>query len=220
MPVPGIRQASAGRKATGGNRSGSELQRSGQRGSQGAGTDLERTRIARAIDGADAGGDARTDFALRRERDPTAWKRNRPRAGTAALGEAAAEWLEIEKSRDSFTVQATEQERLVSLGGLQVRTRADRVDELPNGREIILDYKTGMVKSTGWEGDRPDEPQLPLYCATSDEPIAGAAFALIRIGELGFRGGTEEGVSLPALKGCARRRLDHSTSRWKNGGAS
>jgi ATP-dependent helicase/nuclease subunit B len=110
------------------------------------------------------------------------------------------QWLEIEKARDAFTVQATEQERLVSLGGLQVRTRADRIDQLPSGREIILDYKTGMLKWTGWEGDRPDEPQLPLYCATSAEPIAGAAFAVIRIGELAFRGATEEGASLPGLK--------------------
>jgi ATP-dependent helicase/nuclease subunit B len=110
------------------------------------------------------------------------------------------QWLDIEKTRDWFTVQATEQARPVTLGGLQIRTRADRIDQLANGREIILDYKTGIVKFAGWDGDRPDEPQLPLYCATSDEPIAGAAFALIRIGELGFRGSTEDGVSLPALK--------------------
>jgi len=110
------------------------------------------------------------------------------------------QWLDIERARDWFTVQATEQDRLVTLGGLQVRTRADRIDQLANGREIILDYKTGIVKSTGWDGDRPDEPQLPLYCASSDEPIAGAAFAVIRTGELLFRGGTEDGVSLPALK--------------------
>jgi probable DNA repair protein len=111
-----------------------------------------------------------------------------------------AEWLEIEKSRDTFTVHATEQERLVTLGGLQVRTRADRVDQLLSGREIILDYKTGQVKWSFWEGDRPDQPQLPLYCATSPEPIAGAAFAVIQTGDLGFRGITEEGVALPGLK--------------------
>ena len=76
-----------------------------------------------------------------------------------------------------------------------------------------------MVKSTGWDGDRPDEPQLPLYCATSDEPIAGAAFALIRIGELGFRGGTEEGVSLPALKGMRSetpRSFGEQIEEWRS----
>jgi len=71
---------------------------------------------------------------------------------------------------------------------------------LESGSEIILDYKTGQVKSTVWETDRPDEPQLPLYCATSTRPISGAAFAMIRTGELAFRGITGNGASLPGLK--------------------
>ncbi len=89
---------------------------------------------------------------------------------------------------------------MVSLAGLQIRTRADRVDQLANGREIILDYKTGKPTRSGWEGARPDEPQLPLYCATnaSAEPIAGAAFVQIRTGGQKFLGLTDEGVSLPA----------------------
>jgi ATP-dependent helicase/nuclease subunit B len=111
-----------------------------------------------------------------------------------------AEWLEIEESREPFVVSKTEDERLVMVNGLQVRTRADRVDELPDGRAIIVDYKTGTLSSNGWAGDRPDEPQLPLYCIGSERTIAGAAFAQIRTGELGFRGSTEEGVSLPAMR--------------------
>jgi len=109
-------------------------------------------------------------------------------------------WLDIEKSRSEFTVAGVEAERLVAIGGLQIKMRADRVDALPDGREIILDYKTGQLKSDGWEGERPDEPQLPLYCATSDKPVAGAAFAVIRVGELRFRGLTSSDFSLPSLK--------------------
>jgi hypothetical protein len=109
------------------------------------------------------------------------------------------EWLEIEKSRAEFMVGCIEAERIISIAGLQVRVRADRVDTLPDGREIILDYKTGQLKTRGWEGDRPDEPQLPLYCATSDKPVAGAAFAMIRTGELRFRGLTAQDVPLPSL---------------------
>jgi probable DNA repair protein len=111
-----------------------------------------------------------------------------------------AEWLEIEKSRSEFVVRRQEEETLVTLGGLQIKTRADRVDEAPDGRQIILDYKTGMVKFNGWDGDRPDEPQLPLYCATSDQPIAGASFVLIRVGELAFKGLAEAGIAPPGLK--------------------
>jgi hypothetical protein len=105
-----------------------------------------------------------------------------------------------------------EEERIVSLGGLQVRTRVDRIDELTTGDElvtgdelngggeIILDYKTGIVKTSGWDTDRPDEPQLPLYCATSERPINCAAFAVIRVGELAFRGVTDNNAVLPGLK--------------------
>lgn len=110
-----------------------------------------------------------------------------------------ADWLEIEKSREPFIVRKREEERIVGIGGLHVKTRVDRIDELAGERELILDYKTGQLKGSGWEGDRPDEPQLPLYCATSERPIAGAAFALIRADEMRFRGMAEDGVSLPAM---------------------
>lgn len=110
-----------------------------------------------------------------------------------------SEWLEIEKTREDFTVAALEAERLVEIGGLRVKTRADRVDRLPDGREIILDYKTGQLKSRSWEGERPDEPQLPLYCTTTDTPVAGAAFAMIRTGELRFRGLTASDITLPVM---------------------
>jgi probable DNA repair protein len=111
-----------------------------------------------------------------------------------------SQWLELEKSRAAFVVLKPEEDRVVTLGGLQVRTRVDRIDEVNSGGEIILDYKTGQVKSMGWDTDRPDEPQLPLYCATSERPISGAAFALIRTGELAFRGITENPAALPDIK--------------------
>jgi probable DNA repair protein len=110
------------------------------------------------------------------------------------------DWLAIEKTRSPFVAHKPEQESLVEIGGLQVKTRADRVDQLPDGREIILDYKTGQLNLRGWDTDRPDEPQLPLYCATSARPVAGAALVSIRVGELGFRGLTDAGISLPGMK--------------------
>ena len=143
------------------------------------------------------------------------------------------DWLLIEKTRSEFTVAGTEVERLLTIGGLQIKTRADRVDALPDGREIILDYKTGQLKPSGWAGDRPDEPQLPLYCATSEKPVAGAAFAVIRIGELRFRGLTAHDAGLPALTKMSidpplpfeilllewRRVLEHLAEDYRSGKA-
>jgi ATP-dependent helicase/nuclease subunit B len=110
------------------------------------------------------------------------------------------DWLEIEKTRAPFTVLATETEGVAEIGKLRLRTRADRVDQLEDGRRILLDYKTGEVKIGGWSGDRPDEPQLPLYCAGSDEPLAGAALVQIQAGTLGFRGILENPSLLPHFK--------------------
>jgi ATP-dependent helicase/nuclease subunit B len=127
------------------------------------------------------------------------------------------EWLEIEKTRPPFTVLQPEAARIVRAGGVAVKTRIDRIDELPDGRLIILDYKTGEVGLGGWDGARPADPQVPLYCATSQEPLAGAAFAQIRSGDMGFRGVDESG-SLPNLKSMrfeSRRRLAQQVEEWK-----
>jgi len=127
------------------------------------------------------------------------------------------EWFEIERKRRPFNIVKLEEECIVALGGLEVKVRADRIDELPGGRHLILDYKTGNVNSSAWDGERPDEPQLPLYCATSTEPIAGAAFALLQAGELGFRG-VAENDALPDLKKMMFDQpasLSELTVRWR-----
>ena len=56
-------------------------------------------------------------------------------------------WLrEHEAKRVPFTVEATEKKLdEVSVGGLKLRLRADRIDALENGQRLLLDYKTGEV---------------------------------------------------------------------------
>jgi len=125
------------------------------------------------------------------------------------------EWLELEKLRDPFTVRETEYKCLASISGLQVQTRADRVDQLDDGRELIIDYKTGNLGAGPWRGDRPDEPQLPLYCVTNAATVAGAAFAVIRTGELGFRGLTAADVSLPSFDREKASNFEEELERWK-----
>jgi len=72
------------------------------------------------------------------------------------------------------------------------------VDELADGRRVLLDYKTGEVKKGAWEGERPDEPQLPLYAVTEDEgELAAVAFAQTKTGDMRFRGVQSESGILP-----------------------
>lgn len=93
-------------------------------------------------------------------------------------------WLATELGRSSFTVLPPEEPHTFQLGPLTLALRIDRVDLTPAGH-IILDYKTGDSSPTGWDGERPDEPQLPLYAVLADElgrRLAGLAFALLRPG--------------------------------------
>ena len=95
------------------------------------------------------------------------------------LANLIAEWLEQEKTRPVFTVVAIEQEVLLEFAGLPLRLRIDRIDQLHNGELILIDYKTGQPKLQSWQGERMDEPQLPLYAVTATNPVAAISFAQI-----------------------------------------
>ena len=55
-----------------------------------------------------------------------------------------------------------------------------------------MDYKTGYCDPKDWFGERPDEPQLPVYALAMDDAgegnVAGLAFGDLRPGKLGYRG--------------------------------
>lgn len=88
-------------------------------------------------------------------------------------------WLELEKQRPAFTVVEIEEQHTISFAGVQVDLRIDRIDQLNNGQRILIDYKTGTPKVKSMLGDRPDEPQLPLYAVSQSQPVAALAFAQI-----------------------------------------
>jgi probable DNA repair protein len=111
-------------------------------------------------------------------------------------------WLEEEKQRVPFKVVAAEQQTTIKLGGLVVEGRMDRVDELDDGTRVILDYKSGETKIKKWEGERPDEPQLPLYAVDMHkrQPVAAALFAQLRTGDLAFNGLAARAGIAPKVK--------------------
>lgn len=82
------------------------------------------------------------------------------------------------------------QERGVNLElqGLKLNLYIDREDELENGLRIIIDYKTGKPVIDSWFDERPDDPQLPLYCLTSEYPLDALLFAQIRTDDSRFKG--------------------------------
>jgi ATP-dependent helicase/nuclease subunit B len=132
-------------------------------------------------------------------------------------------WLAEERRRMPFEVIALEEKRECEIGGLKVNVTRDRVDQLDDGRRIVLDYKTGEVKSNLWEGDRPDDPQLPIYAMIEGEaPLAGVAFAQLKAGQVGFRGVQSENGLLPGKNittlpagGGKTSGLEAETERWR-----
>lgn len=100
------------------------------------------------------------------------------------LGRLLGAWLDREKTREPFEVVGLEQERKIELAGIRAVLKVDRVDRLADGREIIIDYKTGPCNRGLWMGERPEDPQLPLYAITHPNDPAGLFFAQIRSGEI------------------------------------
>jgi probable DNA repair protein len=110
------------------------------------------------------------------------------------------EWAAIEIKRSPFQVAASERERVIEIGGLQLNARMDRVDLLPNECHVILDYKTNAPSPNAWTGDRPDEPQVPLYAISNDAQVAAVAFAQVGAGEKRFKGSAVADGILPGVK--------------------
>lgn len=123
------------------------------------------------------------------------------------LASLVSEWLAYEATRVDFAVKSTELESPVSIEGLALRLRMDRIDELNDGTLLIVDYKSGDLSPKAWELPRPEDPQLPLYAAFGQEDgeIGGLVFAKVRRGEMEFAGRVGEAAKtlLPSLKGTS-----------------
>ena len=113
------------------------------------------------------------------------------------LEQLLASWLDIERQRGPFEVAALEHAKTVKIGPLELQVRLDRIDRLPDGRDVMLDYKTGKSSPADWDGSRPDQPQLPIYATTHDGELAAIAFAQLAPGEMGFQGRARQSGILP-----------------------
>ena len=106
------------------------------------------------------------------------------------LAKLIRQWVELEKTRPSFNVIAAEQKSSISFGQLTLSLQIDRIDSI-EGKPVIIDYKTGNVSANDWLGERPKDPQLPLYLLASPTPLAGCTFAQLKSNKLKFNGLSE-----------------------------
>lgn len=125
-------------------------------------------------------------------------------------------WLDREMERPAFRVIACEAPLSVSLAGLTLELRMDRIDELPDGSHLIIDYKTGKHASpSNWFGDRPDEPQLPLYCiGTAPGTVSALAYAILHPETIKLTGFSAANTGIATIK--AFEQWDNLITEWQH----
>ena len=131
-------------------------------------------------------------------RDPGERWRRRERERTLRL---LARWLELEGQRADFVVEHIEQDaQIARLAGLEFSCRLDRVDRLADGSRVLIDYKTGSA-AVDWRGDRPDNPQLPLYAQLAGGRLVAVAYAQVNAANCKFVQESErDGALLPGQR--------------------
>ena len=133
------------------------------------------------------------------------------------LARLARLWLEMERDDrgDDFRIAALEDKRLLAIGPLTLRGKLDRVDELADGRRIVIDYKSTAEPAGAWLGDRPDAPQLPLYLVAGEPDAVAIAFAQVRAGEMKFAAlAADEGL-LPVKSALPELGWEGQVKAWR-----
>jgi ATP-dependent helicase/nuclease subunit B len=126
--------------------------------------------------------------AVSRRRDPGPRWRQRERK---RLGDLLGKWLDVERGREAFVVESLEGEaQIARFAGLELKVRLDRVDRLADGTRVLIDYKTGSA-AVDWRGDRPDNPQLPIYALLKPQALVAVAYGKVNAADPGFLAETE-----------------------------
>lgn len=115
--------------------------------------------------------------------------RNYVRQETDRLAQLVSDWLQLERERPGFVVESAEEPLQAQIGPLRFKMKLDRLDRLPNGELLLIDYKTGnSLSSKYWLDMPPQEPQLPLYALTIEQAPDAICFAQVRPDKMRFIG--------------------------------
>ncbi len=133
---------------------------------------------------------------------------------SSRLKQLTLQWLEIEKQRADFTVVDFEKEVRTDINGISVHLWLDRIDQITDGRKLVIDYKTGAVSPAQWFGERPEEPQLPLYSMVEGEGVCAVLYGQLKAAEMKFSGVVEEQGLIPGLPPSRNSQLKEVTEQW------
>ncbi|WP_395685171.1 PD-(D/E)XK nuclease family protein [Caenimonas koreensis] len=102
-----------------------------------------------------------------------AWPRTR---------DAYLEWLAKHEADERAAWLESEQEHSLDLGKLKLSGRIDRIDKLPDGTKLVIDYKTEALNTSRERVKDPaEDTQLAFYAALLSDDTLRAAY--VNVGE-------------------------------------
>ncbi len=113
--------------------------------------------------------------------------------------------MSCEAARLPFSIDRIEKQQTLTLNDLTLELQVDRIDCLEDGSKIIIDYKTGLKNILSTEGDRPEEPQLPLYALLNPDQTKGIFFGIVRNDKLDWSGLQSANIQFKTKPGRAVR---------------
>lgn len=99
------------------------------------------------------------------------------------------QWLDYEKQRPFFSIQALEKATTLTIAQLPIQLKIDRIDQDAAGQTILIDYKTNAPTPKRWQDERLEEPQMPLYALSqSQASLSAVTYAQIKAQHIRFVG--------------------------------
>ena len=115
-------------------------------------------------------------------------------------------WVRFELEREPFSVIELESALQFTHQHLKLSMRLDRLDQLPDGRYVVLDYKTSLNRTeplNEWVRPRPINLQLPLYAAhllAQGQQVGAIALAWLNARRPGVTGYADTDIVLGDVK--------------------
>jgi len=106
-------------------------------------------------------------------------------------------WLQEHEAAEGACFESAEQDLEVELDALRLFGRVDRIDRLPGGSPLVMDYKTESLDTTKARVAQPlEDTQLAFYAALlGDQPVRAA---YVNVGERGIVRTVEQKAVLQA----------------------
>ncbi len=156
------------------------------------------------------------DQALAKEPEMTTFRQQLKGVERERISRVIERWLGFDKKRKTpFSVLEVEAKRDITLSGLPVSLRIDRIDQLDSGGLIIIDYKSGNPDRKDLDGERPNEPQLLVYATALGRDVKGIYFGKLQgrnEGAVGYGSAPHFGDKKELLQGDWQQQL----VRWED----